>query len=129
MKRYADLWVKKSVQDSEGYLEAGRRSGSEALAVAIAATKALSFPAEHWEVAKASANFLPSLIPSPAIRMLVREARISSAKKRQMSLPVSLRLRPERPAKQATKIAGLPANVFNTEYQSPLASREGCAVQ
>ena len=85
--------------DSEGYLK-DTTLWSEGLAEAIAANEGIELSPEHWEVVRFVREFYLEFNTSPAIRMLVK------ANSRYL-----YRLFPKGPAKQATKIAGLPKPV------------------
>ena len=92
--------------DNEGYL---KESGqwSEALAVVIAEKEAITLSAEHWEVVRFVRDFYLEFNTSPAIRMLVKAMSNKYGEEKGNSRYL-YRLFPKGPAKQATKIAGLP---------------------
>ncbi|AVR03725.1 sulfurtransferase TusE [Pluralibacter gergoviae] len=92
--------------DNEGYL---KESGqwSEALAVVIAEKEAITLSAEHWEVVRFVRDFYLEFNTSPAIRMLVKAMANKFGEEKGNSRYL-YRLFPKGPAKQATKIAGLP---------------------
>ncbi|AIR01984.1 sulfur relay protein TusE [Pluralibacter gergoviae] len=92
--------------DNEGYL---KESGqwSEALAVVIAEKEAITLCAEHWEVVRFVRDFYLEFNTSPAIRMLVKAMANKFGEEKGNSRYL-YRLFPKGPAKQATKIAGLP---------------------
>lgn len=95
--------------DTEGYL---KESGqwSEALAVVIAEKEAITLSAEHWEVVRFVRDFYLEFNTSPAIRMLVKAMANKFGEEKGNSRYL-YRLFPKGPAKQATKIAGLPKPV------------------
>ncbi|EAA3641258.1 TPA: sulfurtransferase TusE [Salmonella enterica subsp. enterica] len=95
--------------DSEGYLKETTQ-WSEALAVAIAANEGIELSAEHWEVVRFVREFYLEFNTSPAIRMLVK-AMASKLGEEKGNSRYLYRLFPKGPAKQATKIAGLPKPV------------------
>ncbi|MDU5318636.1 MAG: sulfurtransferase TusE [Escherichia coli] len=86
--------------DTEGYLKESSQ-WSEPLAVVIAENEGISLSPEHWEVVRFVRDFYLEFNTSPAIRMLVKA----------MANKFLYRLFPKGPAKQATKIAGLPKPV------------------
>ncbi|MBS0847867.1 sulfurtransferase TusE [Citrobacter sp. JGM124] len=95
--------------DSAGYLKESQQ-WSEALAEAIAAGEAISLTPEHWEVVHFVRNFYLEFNTSPAIRMLVK-AMANTLGEEKGNSRYLYRLFPKGPAKQATKIAGLPKPV------------------
>ena len=62
----------------------------------------------HWEVVRFVRAFYLEFNTSPAIRALVRQWKSSTARRR-AAAATSTSCSPEGPAKQATKIAGLPS--------------------
>ena len=80
--------------DTEGYLKESSQ-WSEPLAVVIAENEGISLSPEHWEVVRFVRDFYLEFNTSPAIRIS----------------RYLYRLFPKGPAKQATKIAGLPKPV------------------
>lgn len=95
--------------DSEGYLKESSL-WSEALAEAIAENESLSLSPEHWEVVRFVRSFYLEFNTSPAIRMLVKAMANKYGEEKGNSRYL-YRLFPKGPAKQATKIAGLPKPV------------------
>jgi sulfur relay protein, TusE/DsrC/DsvC family len=95
--------------DSDGYL---KDSGqwSEALAEVIAEKEAIVLTPEHWEVVRFVRAFYLEFNTSPAIRMLVKAMANTFGEEKGNSRYL-YRLFPKGPAKQATKIAGLPKPV------------------
>ncbi|WP_367163103.1 sulfurtransferase TusE [Kosakonia cowanii] len=95
--------------DSEGYLKE-TSLWSEALAEAIAENESISLSPEHWEVVRFVRGFYLEFNTSPAIRMLVKAMANKYGEEKGNSRYL-YRLFPKGPAKQATKIAGLPKPV------------------
>ncbi|WP_312241649.1 sulfurtransferase TusE [Pantoea sp.] len=92
--------------DAEGYLK-HLEEWSEALAVHIAAQEGIAMSEAHWEVVRFVRAFYLEFNTSPAIRMLVKAMAQKYGEEKGNSRYL-FRLFPEGPAKQATKIAGLP---------------------
>jgi tRNA 2-thiouridine synthesizing protein E len=90
--------------DTEGYLKESSQ-WSEPLAVVIAENEGISLSPEHWEVVR-----FVEFNTSPAIRMLVKAMANKFGEEKGNSRYL-YRLFPKGPAKQATKIAGLPKPV------------------
>lgn len=95
--------------DSEGYLK-NSREWSEPLAQAIAEQESIALSPEHWEVVRFVRSFYLEFNTSPAIRMLVKAMANKFGEEKGNSRYL-YRLFPKGPAKQATKIAGLPKPV------------------
>jgi len=95
--------------DSEGYLK-DTTQWSEAMAEVIAAQEGITLAVEHWEVVRFVREFYLEFNTSPAIRMLVKAMANKFGEKKGNSRYL-YRLFPKGPAKQATKIAGLPKPV------------------
>ncbi|HBV4470697.1 sulfurtransferase TusE [Klebsiella aerogenes] len=95
--------------DSEGYLKETTQ-WSEAMAEVIAAQEGISLSVEHWEVVRFVRDFYLEFNTSPAIRMLVKAMANKFGEDKGNSRYL-YRLFPKGPAKQATKIAGLPKPV------------------
>ena len=95
--------------DSEGYLK-DTTQWSEAMAEVIAAQEGITLAVEHWEVVRFVREFYLEFNTSPAIRMLVKEMANKFGEEKGNSRYL-YRLFPKGPAKQATKIAGLPKPV------------------
>ena len=95
--------------DSEGYLK-DTHQWSEALAEVIAGQEGIALSAEHWEVVRFVRAFYLEFNTSPAIRMLVKAMANTFGEEKGNSRYL-YRLFPKGPAKQATKIAGLPKPV------------------
>ncbi|MGF6269061.1 tRNA 2-thiouridine synthesizing protein E [Lelliottia nimipressuralis] len=95
--------------DNDGYL---KESGqwSEGLAEVIAEKEAITLTPEHWEVVRFVRDFYLEFNTSPAIRMLVKAMANKFGEEKGNSRYL-YRLFPKGPAKQATKIAGLPKPV------------------
>ena len=95
--------------DTEGYLKESSQ-WSESLAVVIAENEGISLSPEHWEVVRFVRDFYLEFNTSPAIRMLVKAMANKFGEEKGNSRYL-YRLFPKGPAKQATKIAGLPKPV------------------
>lgn len=95
--------------DSEGYLK-DPQQWQESLAPIIAAKESIELSAEHWEVVRFVRDFYLEFNTSPAIRMLVKAMAAKFGEEKGNSRYL-YRLFPKGPAKQATKIAGLPKPV------------------
>ena len=95
--------------DSEGYLK-DTTQWSEAMADVIAAQEGITLAVEHWEVERFVREFYLEFNTSPAIRMLVKAMANKFGEEKGNSRYL-YRLFPKGPAKQATKIAGLPKPV------------------
>jgi len=92
--------------DKQGYL-LNSNDWSEALAPIIAEQENISLSPSHWEVVHFVRNFYLEYNTSPAIRALVKAMgkKLGADKGNSIYL---YKLFPKGPAKQATKIAGLP---------------------
>lgn len=95
--------------DSEGYLK-DTTQWSEAMADVIAVQEGITLAVEHWEVVRFVREFYLEFNTSPAIRMLVKAMANKFGEEKGNSRYL-YRLFPKGPAKQATKIAGLPKPV------------------
>ena len=95
--------------DNDGYLKDSSQ-WSEGLAEVIAAQEGITLTAEHWEVVRFVRDFYLEFNTSPAIRMLVTAMAKAFGEEKGNSRYL-YRLFPKGPAKQATKIAGLPKPV------------------
>ena len=95
--------------DSEGYLK-DTTQWSEAMAEVIAAQEGITLAVEHWAVVRFVREFYLEFNTSPAIRMLVKAMANKFGEEKGNSRYL-YRLFPKGPAKQATKIAGLPKPV------------------
>ena len=95
--------------DSEGYLK-DTTLWNEAMAAVIAEQEGISLSVEHWEVVRFVREFYLEFNTSPAIRMLVKAMANTFGEEKGNSRYL-YRLFPKGPAKQATKIAGLPKPV------------------
>ncbi|WP_137220898.1 TusE/DsrC/DsvC family sulfur relay protein [Shewanella sp. MEBiC00475] len=92
--------------DHQGYLK-NVSDWQESMAVVIAATENIELTEQHWEVIRFVRDFYLEYKTSPAIRVLVKAIgqRLGADKGNSKYLYT---LFPIGPAKQATKIAGLP---------------------
>lgn len=100
---------KEIVLDAQGYLK-NVDDWSEALAEHIASEERVELTEAHWEVIHFVRNFYLEFNTSPAIRMLVKAMGQKYGEEKGNSRYL-FRLFPDGPAKQATKIAGLPKPV------------------
>ena len=100
---------KEIARDAQGYL-LNIADWSEALALQIAAEESIVMSEAHWEVVHFVRDFYLEFNTSPAIRMLVKAMAQKLGEEKGNSRYL-FRLFPEGPAKQATKIAGLPKPV------------------
>ncbi|MDQ9090827.1 TusE/DsrC/DsvC family sulfur relay protein [Pseudoalteromonas haloplanktis] len=92
--------------DKQGYL-LDHLLWSEELAPIIAAQENIELTSQHWEVIHFVRNFYLEYNTSPAIRMLVKAMAKALGEDKGNSIYL-YKLFPKGPAKQATKIAGLP---------------------
>lgn len=92
--------------DKEGYL-LNFELWQEALAPIIAEKENIELSDAHWEVIRFVRNFYLEFNTSPAIRMLVK-AMAKQLGEEKGNSKYLYKLFPKGPAKQATKIAGLP---------------------
>ena len=95
--------------DNDGYLK-DSSTWSEGLAEVIAEQEGIALTPEHWEVVRFVRAFYLEFNTSPAIRMLVKAMAKAYGEEKGNSRYL-FRLFPKGPAKQATKIAGLPKPV------------------
>ena len=95
--------------DAKGYLK-NSADWHEALAPILAAEEGITLSDAHWEVVNFVRAFYLEFNTSPAIRMLVKAMAQKYGEEKGNSRYL-FRLFPEGPAKQATKIAGLPKPV------------------
>ncbi|MBT9433290.1 TusE/DsrC/DsvC family sulfur relay protein [Candidatus Sodalis endolongispinus] len=95
--------------DAQGYLTRPQ-DWSEALAGEIARREGITLSEAHWQVIHFVRAFYLQYNTSPAVRMLVKAMAQAYGEEKGNSRYL-FRLFPEGPAKQATKIAGLPKPV------------------
>ncbi|MDC9597361.1 sulfurtransferase TusE [Xenorhabdus anantnagensis] len=95
--------------DAQGYLK-NYSDWQEAIAPIIAKQEAITLTEQHWEVIRFVREFYEEFNTSPAIRMLVKAISQKYGEEKGNSRYL-YRLFPKGPAKQATKIAGLPKPV------------------
>jgi tRNA 2-thiouridine synthesizing protein E len=100
---------KEIARDAQGYL-LDPAEWSEALALHIAAEESIEMSEAHWEVVHFVRDFYLEFNTSPAVRMLVKAMAQKLGEEKGNSRYL-FRLFPDGPAKQATKIAGLPKPV------------------
>ncbi|MGX2948885.1 TusE/DsrC/DsvC family sulfur relay protein [Frederiksenia canicola] len=106
MSHFIQLNDQQFPTDEFGYLK-NLNDWSEELAVAIAAKDGVVLSEAHWEIIYFVREFYQEYKTSPAIRMLVKALAQKFGEEKGNSRYLQ-RLFPEGPAKQATKIAGLP---------------------
>lgn len=92
--------------DNDGYL-LDLNQWNQDVALAIAQNEGLELTDAHWEVIHFVRDFYQEYKTSPAIRMLVKAMAQKLGEEKGNSRYLQ-RLFPEGPAKQATKLAGLP---------------------
>ncbi|AZI14106.1 TusE/DsrC/DsvC family sulfur relay protein [Avibacterium paragallinarum] len=92
--------------DNEGYLLNIEQWNSD-VALAIAKQEKIELSEAHWEIIYFVRNFYEDYHTSPSIRMLVKAVSQKFGEDKGNSRYLQ-RLFPEGPAKQATKLAGLP---------------------
>ena len=92
--------------DTNGYL-LDINQWNEQVALSIAKQENLQLTEAHWEVIYFVRNFYQEYKTSPAIRMLVKAMAEKLGQDKGNSRYLQ-RLFPDGPAKQATKLAGLP---------------------
>jgi tRNA 2-thiouridine synthesizing protein E len=92
--------------DAHGYLK-NMSDWTPELAELIAAGEQITLSEPHWEVIHFVRDFYAEYKTSPAIRALVKAMALKLGEDKGNSRYL-YRLFPEGPAKQATKIAGLP---------------------
>ena len=92
--------------DKDGYL-LNSQQWNEDVARAIALVESIELTDAHWEVIYFVRDFYQEYNTSPAIRMLVKAMAETLGVDKGNSRYLQ-RLFPEGPAKQATKLAGLP---------------------
>lgn len=97
---------KEIARDAQGYLKSPA-AWSEGLAVLLAAEEEIALSEAHWEVVHFVRAFYLEFNTSPAVRMLVKAMAQKYGEEKGNSRYL-FRLFPKGPAKQATKIAGLP---------------------
>jgi len=97
---------KEIATDTHGYLK-NMSDWTPELAEIIATGEQITLSDAHWEVINFVRNFYNEYKTSPAIRALVKAMAIKLGEDKGNSRYL-YRLFPEGPAKQATKIAGLP---------------------
>ncbi|WP_115718539.1 TusE/DsrC/DsvC family sulfur relay protein [Gallaecimonas mangrovi] len=93
-------------RDKQGYL-LNTQDWSEALAPLLAAEEGIELSDAHWEIVRFVRDFYSEYKTSPAVRLLVKSVKEKYGPEKGNS-PYLFKLFPEGPAKQATKIAGLP---------------------
>lgn len=92
--------------DKHEYL-ANYKDWHEAIALHFAQLEGIELTAEHWEIVHFIRDFYEAYETSPAIRVLVKAVAKSFGSEKGNSRYL-YQLFPKGPAKQATRIAGLP---------------------
>jgi len=92
--------------DKNGYLTDSHQWNMD-IAQQIALLESIEMTEDHWQVVKYVREFYDEFNTSPSIRPLVKYLRKVLGEDKGNSLYLQI-LFPEGPAKQATKIAGLP---------------------
>lgn len=92
--------------DSNGYLT-NSQQWDEDIAILVAEIEGITLTDDHWQVIKYVRKFYMDFNKSPSIRPLVKYLKSVLPEEKSNSLYLQI-LFPEGPAKQATKIAGLP---------------------
>ena len=106
MSYYLDFNKQNIAVDKAGYL-LNVDDWTPALAAILAAQENIELTINHWEVINFVRSFYLEFNTSPAIRALVKAMAKSLGEEKGNSRYLH-RLFPKGPAKQATKIAGLP---------------------
>lgn len=97
---------KKIERDAQGYLKS-TADWHEAIALLLAEEEGITLGEAHWEVVRFVREFYLEFNTSPAVRMLVKAMAKKYGEEKGNSRYL-FRLFPKGPARQATKIAGLP---------------------
>ncbi len=97
---------KQIATNTEGYLEQ-QSDWDESVAAAIAQTEGIELQAEHWEVIHFLQTFYQDYNHTPAMRALVKALKMKFGPNKGNSIYLHT-LFPGGPAKQASRIAGLP---------------------
>lgn len=92
--------------DEQGYL-LNYLDWSESLAIELALSENIELSTQHWEVIYVLQEFYKLNKKSMAIRALTKQMKIKYGLEKSSSLYL-FKLFPQGPAKQASKIAGLP---------------------
>ncbi|MBF7072848.1 TusE/DsrC/DsvC family sulfur relay protein [Glaciecola sp. MH2013] len=92
--------------DANGYL-VHHEAWSKELALLLADEEGVALSAQHWEVINFVRQFYMEYETSPAIRVLVKQLALAFGPEKGNSRYLQ-RLFPKGPAKQASKLAGLP---------------------
>ncbi|WP_413534867.1 sulfurtransferase TusE [Rahnella inusitata] len=95
--------------DAQGYLK-NSKDWQEGMAPQLAEEEGIELTEAHWEVVRFVREFYLEFNTSPAVRMLVKAMAQKYGEEKGNSRYL-FRLFPKGPAKQATKIAGLPKPV------------------
>jgi len=92
--------------DKEGFLK-NISDWTPDVAHLLAESEGITLTEEHWEIINLLRNFYQQFEISPAMRILVKTAKISLGDEKGNSIHL-MKLFPGSPAKLASKIAGLP---------------------
>ena len=92
--------------DANGYLTDSNQWNTE-IAILVAQIEGIEMTDDHWQVVKYVRQFYEEFNTSPSVRPLVKYLKTVLVEEKSNSLYLQV-LFPEGPAKQATKIAGLP---------------------
>lgn len=95
--------------DSHGYLK-NSNDWTEEMVPTLAELEEITLTEQHWEIIRFVRQFYLEFNTSPAIRMLVKALAQKYGEEKGNSRYL-YRLFPKGPAKQATKLAGLPKPV------------------
>ncbi|QCI24505.1 TusE/DsrC/DsvC family sulfur relay protein [Buchnera aphidicola (Muscaphis stroyani)] len=100
---------KKIETDPEGYLKK-TKDWNIILAREIAEKENIFLKKDHWKVINFVRNFYLKFNTTPSMRMLIRSIKLEIGEKKSNSIYLH-KLFPQGPAKQASKIAGIPKPV------------------
>lgn len=103
------MMLKDLNRDPEGYLK-NYQEWNEEIAKELAKEENISLTNEHWELIKFVQSFYQEYNTTPAIRLLVKAVKEQYGEEKGNSRYLQ-RLFPNGPAKQISKIAGLPKPV------------------
>lgn len=101
--------LKDLMRDNEGYLK-NVSDWNEDIANEIAKEENIELTVEHWEIIKFVQNFYNEFNTTPAMRLLVKAIKEKLGEEKGNSRYLN-KLFPNGPAKQVSKIGGLPKPV------------------